>query len=129
MHAMTMRSTGPAALIVAALIVAIPATATADTLPPASLRCETLAGDVAVTPGEFRLLVEFCEALGIEEDRYGPQDNWPQDNRQGDHAASADDRQPDYFVKCRVEGDPEWIGFRLVTRRQCEAARGTAATR
>ena len=77
-----------------------------------------------MTPGEFRLLVEFCEALGIEEDRYGPQDN-----RQEDHAASADNRQPDYFVKCRVEGDPEWIGFRLVTRRQCEAARGTAATR
>ncbi|MEZ5846773.1 MAG: hypothetical protein R3C70_08490 [Geminicoccaceae bacterium] len=119
-----MRSTGPAGLIVAALVVAIPAVAPADTLPPASLRCETLAGDVAVTPGEFRLLVEFCEALGIEEDRYGPQDN-----RQEDHAASVDDRQPDYFVKCRVEGDPEWIGFRLVTRTQCEAARGTAATR
>ncbi|MCB2012001.1 MAG: hypothetical protein KDF64_15645 [Geminicoccaceae bacterium] len=121
-----MRSTGPgiATLIVATLVVAIPAIAPADTLPPASLRCETLAGDVAVTPGEFRLLVEFCEALGIEEDQYGPANNG-----QEDHAASADDRQPDYFVKCRVEGDPEWIGFRLVTRRQCEAARGTAATR
>ncbi|MEZ5826759.1 MAG: hypothetical protein R3C97_19170 [Geminicoccaceae bacterium] len=96
-----------------AAISSVPKNAQAGELPPASLRCEVLAEDVATSTEEFRLLVDFCEALGIEED--------------GSVSSSAErqDDAPDYFVRCEVEGDPEWIGFRLVTRRQCEAARGT----
>jgi hypothetical protein len=31
-----------------------------------------------------------------------------------------------YLVRCKVQGDPEWIEFRLLTRGQCDAANGVA---
>ena len=81
-----------------------------EPFPPASARCEILADEIADTDEDFRILVEFCEALGIEEN---------------DQIALDGLREPpDYFVKCEVTGDPDWIGFRLVTRSQCDQAHG-----
>jgi hypothetical protein len=31
-----------------------------------------------------------------------------------------------YLVRCKVAADPDWIEFRLVTRRQCDDASGKA---
>lgn len=36
-------------------------------------------------------------------------------------APAADDR---FLVRCRVATDPEWVEYRLVTRRQCRAVNG-----
>ena len=83
-----------------------------DPIPLPSERCEVLADELAVSDSDYRMLVTFCEALGIEEGR-------------NNLASAGDNEMPDYFVKCEVAGDPEWIGFRLVTRSQCEEAQGT----
>jgi hypothetical protein len=44
-------------------------------------------------------------------------------------AAATGDADPgtekgELFVRCKVDGDPEWLEFRLVTRGQCAAAAG-----
>ncbi|MCB2054182.1 MAG: hypothetical protein KDE35_08085 [Geminicoccaceae bacterium] len=99
--------------MLAAALPALVATTSAharDPIPTASERCEVLASELAITLQDQILLVGFCEALGIEEDP-GP-------------ARSPLDGDDAYFVKCEVASDPEWIGFRLITRKQCDALEG-----
>lgn len=76
-----------------------------DALEPAVASCVLANIDAALTPTAASLLVQSCTALVAA----------------GGASPQNDDQ---LFVKCKVAGDPEWIEFRLVTRRQCAAAAG-----
>ena len=94
--------------------------------PLADRRCEALASGMTSSERDFRLLLDFCQRLEIRPQGYVayPGYGYPVDPvlEYGRPAASSGQ---DYFVKCAVGTDPEWIEFRLVTRSQCEAAQGT----
>ena len=109
-----MRPAPAVAALALATVLAAPAPAeetallppgTLEALEPAVASCVLAHLDAARTAIAARLLVKACQKL----------------------AAAARDPVPDedqIFVKCKVAGDPEWIEFRLVTRRQCAAAAG-----
>jgi len=74
-------------------------------LDPPIASCVIANLDAAYTAAAARLLVQACTRLVAA----------------GAASPGGDDQ---LFVKCKVAGDPEWIEFRLVTRRQCANAAG-----
>lgn len=76
-----------------------------DLLEPAVASCVLANIDAALTRTAAALLVQSCTALV---------------NAGAMQPGNADQM----FVKCKVAGDPEWIEFRLITRRQCIQAAG-----
>lgn len=87
-------------------------------------RCRVIAQEMTDYNDNTRLVFEqFCEMLHASPPpaatALAPQtDNPPQ-------MPTVDELDPSaYFVKCVVKNDPDWIGFRLVTRQQCDAMLG-----
>ena len=76
-----------------------------DALEPAVASCVLANLDAARTSVAATLLVQTCTALVAA----------------GGTAPANDDQ---LFVRCKVADDPDWIEFRLITRRQCAAAAG-----
>ena len=106
------------ASLAAALLLGMPALAVAQT-PGIIERCLVIAHEVTDYNDDTRLLLErFCELLEV-----------PSPPAATAAAPPADVGAPDYFVKCVVADDPDWIGFRLVTRQQCIAMRGAEMAR
>ena len=106
------------ARLAAAVLLGMPALAAAQT-PGIIERCRVIAQEVTDYNDETRLLLErFCELLEV-----------PGPPAAAAAAPPADVGAPDYFVKCVVADDPDWIGFRLVTRQQCIAMRGEETAR
>jgi hypothetical protein len=81
-----------------------PPTAPPAGLDPAVASCVIANLDRAYTDAALAALAASCKALA------------------GPVPAGADKDQ--LLVRCKVAGDPEWVEFRLVTRRQCAAAEG-----
>lgn len=67
---------------------------------------DALPNPTALTPTSASLLVQSCRELVAAN---------------GGSTPVGDDQ---LFVHCKVAGDPEWVEFRLVTRRQCAQAAG-----
>jgi hypothetical protein len=108
------------ALAAAAALLAPRSTPARDTalLPPAFLgelepavaACVLDRLGAAITESAALLLVQACARLVYAAAAPDP-----------DAGGQGDDQ---LFVRCKVGGDPEWVEFRLVTRRQCAAAAG-----
>lgn len=81
-------------------------------IPDTIERCRVIAQELTDYDDNTRLVFEqFCELMHNEA-------------VPAPSVATENAGPPDYFVKCVVAGDPDWIGFRLVTRQQCDAMRG-----
>lgn len=87
-------------------------------------RCQVIAQEMMDYDDNTRLVFErFCETLFLA----APSNSPPAEAPSGPPKAALPGGESEYFVKCVVDGDPDYIGFRLVTRSQCDEMRGEAA--
>lgn len=89
-------------------------------VPTSIERCRIAVQEMEDFEDNMRLMFEtFCEYL------HEPAPDSATAAAPAANAAAAQD-PPAYFVKCVVDGDPDWIEFRLVTRKQCDEMQGHA---
>ena len=87
-------------------------------------RCRVIAQEMTDYKDDTVLLFErFCEALHVH--AAPPAVAQTQPPAISDSDPIEIETAAGYFVKCVVENDPQWIGFRLVTRDQCEEMQGS----